>query len=292
MSIEPPETPPSSFPVPRPLEAIRREIDRIDETMHGLLIERGAVLGEVLAAKKAAGDHGSAFRPAREASLMRRLAERHRGLFPFDTAESIWRVILATSTYVQVPYAVHGDVSGGDAPMRESARFHFGFTVPFVPCADGPRVIAAVAASHGDLGVFRLDQGDAAGAWWRLLEGEAAPKIIARLPFLDRPDHPAGMPVFVIAPPDVEGLARETILASIVVERWTAAATQALGGVGARLTASAGLANGASLLVSHPADVSDEQLTRALEGAKCAPFRYRGIGCHAMHVPLPGAPAR
>ena len=29
--------------------------------------------------------------------------------------------------------------------------------------------------------------------------GENAPKIIARLPFVERPNHPAGLPVFVVA---------------------------------------------------------------------------------------------
>ena len=31
-----------------------------------------------------------------------------------------------------------------------------------------------------------------AGAWWSALEFDAAPKIIARLPFVERADHPAG----------------------------------------------------------------------------------------------------
>ena len=35
--------------------------------------------------------------------MMRRLAERHEGLLPLDTVEGIWRVIIATFTYVQAP---------------------------------------------------------------------------------------------------------------------------------------------------------------------------------------------
>ena len=65
--------------------------------------------------------------------MMRRLVDRHKGILPLDTAESIWRVIIATFTYVQAPFSVHADLSAGDAAMRDSARFHFGFTVPFVP---------------------------------------------------------------------------------------------------------------------------------------------------------------
>src|SRR5215211_5104573 len=115
---------------PPALADLRAEIDRIDEAMHRLLMERGDIIDRLIAVKKTS-ETGSAFRPGREAAMMRALAERHRGLLPLDTVESIWRVIIGTFTYVQSNYSVHADVSAGDAPMRDSARFHFGFTVPY-----------------------------------------------------------------------------------------------------------------------------------------------------------------
>ena len=48
---------------------------------------------------------------------------------------------------------VHADLSAGDALMRDTARFHFGFTVPFVPHMGAAGVVAAVSASKGDLGL-------------------------------------------------------------------------------------------------------------------------------------------
>src|ERR1700694_4564048 len=104
------------------LSDLRAEIDRIDEAMHGLVIERGGIIENLIAIKRTQNS-GSAFRPAREAAMMRRLVERHHGILPLDTAESIWRDIIATFTYVQAPYAVHVDLSAGDAAMRDSARF-------------------------------------------------------------------------------------------------------------------------------------------------------------------------
>ncbi|MFY8115803.1 MAG: chorismate mutase, partial [Rhabdaerophilum sp.] len=257
-----------------PLAHLRQEIDRVDTVIHAALVERGEIVGQVIAAKNAAGDTGSAFRPDREADLMRRIVLKAPGRWPIDAPENIWRVIVATSTWTQVPYRVHADLSGGDVAIRESMRFHFGFTVPFVPAEDSRAVIAAVAASLGDLGMFRIDQSATLGAWWKGLEHPAAPKIIARLPFAERADHPVGLPVFVIARPQKEGLARETILASVRAERWRQPALEALAGLGAELVASAGDANGANLLIAHPAEVSAQGLTDALEGAKCAPSRY------------------
>jgi chorismate mutase len=172
------------------LAELRVEIDRIDASMHASLIERGRIIDRLIAIKARQGG-GSAFRPAREAAMMRALVERHEGLLPLDTVEGIWRIIISTFTYVQAPYSVHVDVSRGDAAMRDSARFHFGFTVPCVPHMSANGVIGAVAAAGGDLGMFALDGGPGAGAWWMRLASADAPKIIARLPFVERPDHPA-----------------------------------------------------------------------------------------------------
>src|SRR5919201_134496 len=113
------------------LAELRSEIDQIDAAMHALLMEHGEIIDRLIRAKRTQ-ESGSAFRPTSEAEMMRRLVERHRGILPLDTAESIWRVIIATFTYVQAPYAGHADLSSGESAMRDSARFHFGFTVPFV----------------------------------------------------------------------------------------------------------------------------------------------------------------
>src|SRR3954470_13139060 len=118
-------------PAPPSLEVLRKEIDSIDEQVHTLLMRRGDIIDRLISVKQTQ-EVGSAFRPAREADMMRRLVQRHQGLLPLDTVESIWRVIISTFTYVQAPFSMHVDLSAGDAAMRDSARFHFGFTVPMV----------------------------------------------------------------------------------------------------------------------------------------------------------------
>ena len=103
------------------LAELRVDIDRIDAAMHALLMERGQIIDRLIAIKARQGG-GSAFRPAREASMMRALAERHRGLLPLDTVEGIWRIIISTFTYVQSPYRC---MSTCRAAMRRCA----------IPCA-------------------------------------------------------------------------------------------------------------------------------------------------------------
>ncbi len=277
-----------SKPAPT-LADLRREIDRIDEAMHRLLIERGEIIATLIRVKKS-DETGSAFRPGREAEMMRRLAARHTGLLPLDTAEGIWRVIIGTFTYVQKAYAVHADVSGGDAPMRDSARFHFGFTVPFLTHASAAEVIAAVAASAGDLGMFRSDQGAQAGAWWLALVDPAAPKIIARLPFIERPDHPAGTPVFVVAKPLADAAARERVLICVTLERWQASIPETLAELGASVISSAATSNGLSLLIEGPGALSPKEAAAVLSRAGASVTNASEAGSHAERFAFrPGA---
>src|SRR5882757_8111972 len=108
-------------PAPPSLAVLRQEIDTIDAEVHRLLMARGDIIDRLIKVKETQ-EVGSAFRPAREADMMRRLVERHRGILPIDTIESIWRVIISTFTYVQAPFSVHADVSIGESAMRDSWR--------------------------------------------------------------------------------------------------------------------------------------------------------------------------
>src|SRR5215217_700815 len=202
---------------PPTLADLRHEIDRLDEAMHGLLMQRGEIIDRLIKVKQTQ-ESGSAFRPAREAEMMRRLVNRHRGILPLDTAESIWRVIIATFTYVQAPFCVNADLSAGEAAMRDTARFHFGFTVPFATHIGASSVAAAVAASRGDIGL--VPAAGASGAWWTALEGGDAPKIITRLPFVERAHHPAGLPVFGIARPNPDAVVPDVETWSVRVAGW------------------------------------------------------------------------
>ena len=189
--------------------------------MHALLMERGRIIDRLIAIKARQGG-GSAFRPAREAAMMRALAERHRGLLPLDTVEGIWRIIISTFTYVQAP--LFACMSTCRAATRRCAIRRASISAsPFPACriTSAGGVIDAVARGSGDLGMFarrRRRRRRAPGGCG--LAPPAAPKIIARLPFVERPDHPAGMPVFVIARPLADGAARDVVIEAVSLDRW------------------------------------------------------------------------
>jgi len=262
------------------LDDLRKEIDRIDEAMHRLLMERGEIIDRLIGVKRSQIS-GSAFRPAREAEMMRRLVKRHKGILPLDTAESIWRVIISTFTYVQAPFSVHADLSAGDALMRDSARFHFGFTVPFVAHMGAAAVVEAVSTSKGDLGLVPAFAVPSAGAWWSALEFDTAPKIIARLPFVERADHPAGLPVFVLSRVGADAMAMEAAMWSVRVSGWGAAAAQALSTLADFIAVPDRAFDGAALLITLPAGVSLETISAALVKAGATVRSAALVGSHA-----------
>jgi len=263
------------------LADLRKEIDRIDEAMHQLLIERGTIIDRLISVKRSQDTGTSAFRPAREAEMMRRLVKRHKGRLPLDTVESIWRVIISTFTYVQAPFSVHADLSAGDALMRDSARFHFGFTVPFVPHMGAAAVVAAVSASKGDLGLVPAFDIASAGAWWSALEFAAAPKIIARLPFVERSDHPAALPVFVISRVAADALATEAPVLSVRVSVWGAGPAKALSMLTDFIAVPDQAFDGAALLVTLSKEMSLESVSAALVKAGATVRSAALVGSHA-----------
>ena len=284
-------TKPPQAPAQTPaLDDLRKEIDRIDETMHQLLMERGEIIDRLIAVKKTQ-ETGSAFRPAREAEMMRRLVKRHKGILPLDTAESIWRVIISTFTYVQAPFSVHADLSAGDALMRDSARFHFGFTVPFVAHMGAAAVVAAVSTSKGDLGLVPAFAVPSAGAWWSALEFDAAPKIIARLPFVERADHPAALPVFVISRVTADAMATEAAVWSVRVSGWGAGAAQALSALADFIAVPDRAFDGAALLITLPKGVTLEAISAALVKAGATVRSAALVGSHATRYTVAAASA-
>jgi chorismate mutase len=276
----------SSPPSPPSLQMLRAEIDAIDAQVHSLLMQRGDIIDRLISVKQTQ-EVGSAFRPAREADMMRRLVQRHRGILPLDTVESIWRVIISTFTYVQAPFSVHADVAAGEALIRDSARFHFGFTVPYLAHFSAGAVVDAVAASKGDLGLVSATTSRA--PWWLGLEAKTAPKIIARLPFVERADHPAALPVFVVSRVADDAMVTEVETWSIRVAGWNAATARALAPLAEIVAVPDAAFDGAALLASIGGGVQVDDLTRALVDAGASVRSQALVGSHATRYTVPAA---
>src|SRR5271168_4380237 len=271
-------------PSPPSLADLRQEIDTIDAQMHSLLMQRGDIIDRLIQVKQTQ-EVGSAFRPAREADMMRRLVQRHRGILPLDTVESIWRVIISTFTYVQAPFSVHADISVSEPAMRDSARFHFGFTVPYISHFNAPAAVEAVAKSKGDLALVSATSSRT--PWWIALEAQGAPKIIARLPFVERADHPAALPVFVVSRVADSAMVTEVEMWSVRVSGWNAETARALSPLAEIVAVPDNAFDGAALLVSVTGGSRLEKIKLALIRAGASVRSSALVGSHATRYTVP-----
>ncbi len=183
------------------LAALRARLDDIDDTIHDLLMDRARVVEGVARSGKAA-----AFRPGREASILRRLLARHTGALPAQTLVRMWREMLAGTTGMQTPVTIAVFDPTPDGAAAAITREHFGFLTPSVTHPTIAATLDAVRNGAVTAAVlpFPLD----AATWQALAEAEPRLYVIARLPFwTDRPRNVPRADALVIATtaPDASG---------------------------------------------------------------------------------------
>lgn len=215
------------------LGQLRKAIDDIDDHIHDLLMARADLAGRIRAAKQRdagneGGDMGSAYRPAREADMLRRLKSRHSGALPFESVARIWREIIASLTQLQSPYGLY--ICGGANLMafHDIGRFYYGASAQIHVMEDAASVVEAATQDPLGLGLvpFPAEQSE---PWWldvmqRLEDGIA---VIAALPFFRKSEAGSGDPsILVLSHAPFEPSGDDTSL--LVVACKTSADDQAL----------------------------------------------------------------
>ena len=184
------------------LDDIRREMDAIDDGLLSLLERRFAATEHVRAIKsKNGGLGGSAFRPAREAAILRRLLSRPESLVPPELLVRLWRNILARSAQNQADIAIHiSKKLNASMGLRLRIRDYFG-TLPVEEYRDEAQALMQVNASPGDICIVETES-----PWVEaFVEGKAGQaRVIASLPFL-RDDTVPKLLVFGHSPSEPTG---------------------------------------------------------------------------------------
>ena len=165
------------------LEALRREIDAIDDAIHDLVMRRTGIVEQVRDVKR---DLSIKIKPARECEIIYRLMARHRGPFPKRELFRIWRELIVATLSFEGPFSVAVHVPEDGGGYWDLARDHFGSYTPMTPHDSVRRVIESVRSQEATVGVLPLPRQDDADPWWRHLvtESAEAPRIVARLPFV------------------------------------------------------------------------------------------------------------
>jgi len=198
---------------PRDLEALRAELDRIDDGVHDLLMRRAEVVRQVAGAK-----NGVALRPGREAAILRRLLARHAGALPPQAVVRIWRELLAGTTAMQGPFVIAVCESDRGAGFTQAAREQFGALTPLRVHGSAAQAIADVSAGRATAAVLALPSETEMlrDAWWMALLQKDEPRIhvVARLPFWTRrPEGASTAQALVVAAiaPDPSGADRSLL---------------------------------------------------------------------------------
>jgi chorismate mutase/prephenate dehydratase len=213
------------------LTALRAELDRIDDALHDTLIRRAAVVERVARSGKA-----SAYRPGREAAIIRRLLARHGGKLPPHTIVRIWRELLAGTTAMQGNLRIAVCQADAAAGFIQAAREHFGALTPVSVHRSPAQAIAEVSAGTASAAVLPMpsETEPPRAAWWTALLHRDSPRIyvVGRLPFwAARPEGAPSVQALVIAAAAPDASGRDNSLLGLEVDldvsraRLTAAVT-------------------------------------------------------------------
>jgi len=221
------------------LDDLRREIDRIDEAMHDLVMRRADVAKRLRTAK----GESPTFRPEREAMVLRRLAQRHQGALPLPVMVRIWREMIGANLCLQGPFTVAVGHQPDQPGVWDLARDHYGSHATAMTVATPAQVLSAVAAGEAMIGVLGLPRDDEAEPWWPTLAASArGPRVVARLPFAGsgnaRGERPQALAVALLEPaPTGQDRALVAIETKDEVSRTRLAELMARTGLGATVLA-------------------------------------------------------
>ncbi len=171
------------------LDDLRREVDRLDNAVVDLLVERLTLVERIAILKDDRQDGRIALRPAREAVILRRLVARAGDGFPAAELIRMWRELLAATTRQQTPFAVAAHVPPDQPGLWDIARDHFGSSTPVRRVASPAHALRSLADGSAQVAV--LPEPGEQEPWWRALvtPGDAPLRIVARLPLADL-QHP------------------------------------------------------------------------------------------------------
>ena len=211
------------------LDDLRQEIDGIDDQIHDLIMARTEVVKQVREHKRG---QAVKIRPAREARILYRLIERHKGPFPKKELVRIWRELIVATLSFEGPFSVavfmpEAETSSGPEGDRRSGRWgmardQYGSFTPMTGHVSAHRVIEAVNSQEATVGILPVPQRNEDDPWWPHLASlsENTPKIIAKLPFAGESGGRGGaMEALVICTAVQEPTGRDRTYLAIEIER-------------------------------------------------------------------------
>jgi chorismate mutase / prephenate dehydratase len=186
---------------PDALEALRAEINSLDDALHDLLMRRAEVVQRLSASQ--AKPAGTVLRPGREAAILRRLLARHAGPLPRTALVRLWRELFASSVAQQGNFSV---ALPADPALARLAAEHFGVATPQRQHPSLGAALAALGGREASIAVlpWPRESDNRAEEWWTRFDAQHL-SVIARLPFVSDREPPLEAAVIGLHPADPSG---------------------------------------------------------------------------------------
>ena len=143
---------PSSAPdAPGELDRLREEIDRLDDRILEHINERAKIARRIGTLKA-----GQAYRPEREAQVLRRIKERNPGPLSSETVALLFREIMSACLALERPITVAYLGPRGTFSERAALK-HFGLAAEAVAVASIDEVFRDVESGAADFGIVPVE---------------------------------------------------------------------------------------------------------------------------------------
>jgi chorismate mutase/prephenate dehydratase len=133
------------------LQRLREQIDRVDDRILEALNERARLARAVGSLKV-----GQAYRPEREAQVLRRVKERNEGPLGGETVAFLFREIMSACLALERPITVSYLGPRGTFSERATLK-HFGLAADAVPAASIDEVFRSVESGAADFGIVPVE---------------------------------------------------------------------------------------------------------------------------------------
>ncbi len=179
------------------LEHLRAKIDRIDRAMHRLVVTRSEIALQIGRTKNST----LPLRPGREAFILRKLVALTPAGTPVEPLVRIWRELMGISVQLQGALRLAVWAPAATYEVCALARSHFGQEVSLVVHQRFGDLLAMMESCPSTVGIVPTTGTVMKSPWWlQLCQVKNAPRIIARLPFVQPKNLLSEQDAFVIAP--------------------------------------------------------------------------------------------
>jgi chorismate mutase / prephenate dehydratase len=152
--MDPSDTAPPSKGDSAALDALRGDIDRLDDELLALLNRRARLVEEVARAKQS-GDRAF-YAPHRERAIIDRLQERNPGPFPTEAIRPVFQEVI--SACLSLESGLRVAFLGPEGTFTHQAvKRHFGTSAPALPCGSIAAVFDEVERGAAEFGVVPVE---------------------------------------------------------------------------------------------------------------------------------------